>query len=180
MTFSASWRAEWARVVAVSGVPVVLVGLLLGLFAFVKMPWPPDQPPATRYGVTVSFFERLRGVQVGVPQDAPAALSGKDARWQARRVWDGLALIALVVGLWSLPALLWRGNPAALGALVTVGVLGMVYTLTVGLSTAAAIAAYGFGLVFFGAALSWLGLSAVGLAAHGHAVKEARTGSDER
>ena len=180
MTFSASWRTEWARVVAVSGVPVVLVGLLLGLFAFVKMPWPPDQPPATRYGVTVSFFERLRGVQVGVPQDAPAVLSGKDARWQARRVWDGLALVALVAGLWSLPALLWRGNPAALGALVTVGVLGMVYTLTVGLSTAAAIAAYGFGLVFFGAALSWLGLSAVGLAAHGHAVKEARTGSDER
>jgi hypothetical protein len=180
MTFSASWRADWARVVAVSGVPVVLVGLLMALFAFVKMSWPPDQPPATRYGVSVSFFERLRGVQVGVPQDAPAALSGKDARWQTRRVWDGLALVMLVAGLWGLPALLWRGAPSALGTLVAVGSLGLVYTLTVGLSTAAVVAAYGFGLVLFGAVLSWLGLSAVGLTAHGHAGKEARTGSDER
>ncbi len=180
MTFSASWRADWARVVAVSGVPIVLVGLLIALFSIVKMPWPPDQPPTTRYGVTVSFFERLRGAQVGLPQDAPAALSGKDTRWQARRVWDGLALVGLVLGLWSLLALLWAGSPRALGALVAVGAFGIAYSLTVGLAAAAIVAAYGYGLVLFGAALSWLGLSAVGLAAHGHAVKEARTGSDER
>ncbi len=180
MTFSVPWRADWARVVAAGGVPVMLAGLLLALFAIVRMPWPPDQPPSTRYGVTVSFFERLRGEQVGVPQDAPAALSGKDARWQARRFWDGLALVVLVAGLWALPALLGRGSPAALGALMAVGGLGVVYTLTVGLSAAAAVAAYGFGLVLFGAALSWLGLSAVGLATHERAGKEARTGSDER
>ncbi len=180
MTFSVPWRAKWTRVVAVSAVPVIMAGLLLVLFTIVKMPWPPDQPPATRYGVGVSFFERLRGEQVGVPQDAPAALSGKDARWQARRVWDGLALVALVGGLWGVLALLWRGRAQVLGALVAVGGFGLLYSLTVGLQTAAILSAYGFGLVLFGAALNALGLSAMDWAADGHAMYEARTGSDER
>lgn len=138
-------------------VPVVTLGVLIVAFAMLRMPWPPDQPPATRYGITVTYWERLQGMQVGIPDGAPQPLSGKGTAWTMRRVLDGLALLALVVGVLSEVLLFWLDSPFLMVNLVIIGGYGVLYSGSVGLNPGPVLASAGFGLICCSAGLTLLG-----------------------
>ncbi len=159
MMYSGSDRAiplpaSRRRFALLSSVPVVTLGLLVVTFAMLRVPWPPDQPSATRYGITVTYFERLQGVQVGIPDGAPDALTGKGTTWTVRRMLDGLALVALVVGYLSVVLLFWLDTPFLLVNLVIIGVYGAVYGGSVGLHPGPVLASAGFGLILCSAGLT--------------------------
>lgn len=158
MTSSASHRqlpssSMTRRVVSLSSIPVVTMGLLLVTWAMMRVPWPPDQPPITRYGITVTFFERLQGKQVGLPEDAPDDVTGKGSAWTMRRVLDICALLALVVGYLSVALLFWLDTPYLLVNLLIVGGYGAIYGGSVGLQAGPLLATAGFGLILCSAGL---------------------------
>ena len=136
-------------------IPVVTLGLLLVTFAILRAPWPPDQ--AAPNNLTVSYFERMLGKQIGVP----AGQSGRSPEWYGRRVLDALALCLVVIGYGSAALLTWRNERRALIALVVIGALGTLYSGSSGLYPGPIVATGGFGLILCGAGLNWASRCAV-------------------
>jgi hypothetical protein len=154
MTSSAPDRRRFSPL---SSIPIVTIGLLVVTLAIVRVPWPPDQPPVTRYGITVSFVERLQGVQIGLPENAPDAVSGRGSAWTIRRMLDACALLSLVIGYMSVGLLFWLDTPYLLVNLVIIGGYGAIYGGSVGLQPGPLLATAGFGLVFCSAGLTLVG-----------------------
>jgi hypothetical protein len=136
-------------------VPIVTLGLLLVTFAMLLAPWPSDQ--AASNNVSVSYFERIAGKQIGVL----AGQSGKTLVWYGRRVLDVLVFCMLVMGYGSMALLAWRNEYRALIALIAIGALGTLYAGFMGLYPGPILAAVGFALILFGAGLDWASHCAV-------------------
>jgi hypothetical protein len=136
-------------------IPAVTLGLLLVTFAVLRAPWPPDQVAPNN--LTVSYFERMQGKQIGVP----TGQSERSPVWYGRRVLDALALCLLVIGYVSAALLTWRNERRALIVLVVVGALGTLYSGSVGLYPGPIIATGGFGLILCGAGLTWASRCAI-------------------
>lgn len=136
-------------------IPIVTLGLLFATVAMLRAPWPPDQPAST-FGATVSYFERLQGKQVGPPQGADADQSSKTSLWYARRVLDGIALGLVVVGYASVALAIWSNDGRILMILTVIGVIGTVYGGSVGLYLGPILTTGGFALILFAAGLSWV------------------------
>ena len=115
------------RASLLDSIPVVTLGLLLVTFAVLRAPWPPDQ--AAPNNLTVSYFERMVGKQIGVP----AGQSDRGPEWYGRRVLDALALGLLVLGYVSAALLIWHDERRVLMMLVVIGALGTLYSGSAGL-----------------------------------------------
>jgi hypothetical protein len=74
-----------------------------------------------------------------------------------RRVLDGLALLALVVGVLSVVLLFWLDSPFLMVNLMIIGGYGALYAGSVGLCPGPVAASAGFGLILCGAGLTLLG-----------------------
>jgi hypothetical protein len=139
------------RAIVRGSLPVVALGLVLTTLALLALPWPSD--PAV-YGETVSHFERLRGEGVR-PLLVSVGASYKTTAWYARRVFDGIALGLVVLGYGGIAAIVGLNAWRVLAVFVPVGVVGVIYSASVGLQPGPMLMAGGFSLVLFGAGLGW-------------------------
>lgn len=123
--------------------------------AVFKAPWPPD-PTLPYSGLAVSHQDRLQG-------DTPLTVD-KTWEWRGRRIMDRLIYDLLVIGFVGIVLAAWRNDRRVLLILILVGVLGILYSVPVGLYLGPILAVGGFSLVLFGAGLAWAsGLVQTGL-----------------
>ncbi len=154
MTFDTSARSPERWRSLVGSVPIVTLGLLLVTAAMLKGPWPTD--PASRTGVTVSYWERLTGEQ---PQAVPEPVE-KTAAWYGKRALDGLALALLLCAYVSIALMILREDWRALILLTLIGAAGTLYGGATGLVLGPILTTIGFALVLFGAGLNVISQSA--------------------
>ncbi len=146
-------------------IPIVTLGLLLVTAAMLRAPWPPDQPAST-FGVTVSYFDRIKGRQVGPPPGREADQSSKAVMWYARRVIDGMVLALLVAGYASVTLAIWSNDGRILAVLTVIGGIGTMYGGSLGLYLGPILTTGGFALILFAAGLSWVSQGSGGTKRH--------------
>jgi hypothetical protein len=145
-----------------AGVPVILAGLLLVTVAMLKAPWPSD--PLSLVNTTVSYSGRLRGLTI--------TASSKTPEWYGRRVFDGLALGLLFTGYISVGLIIWANEWRVLIVLVLVGIGGVLYGGSIGLTIGPILTTGGFALVLFGAGLNLISQSLIETKYHDQTERE--------
>lgn len=139
---------------AVSGanlasLPVILLGLMMVIFSLNAAPWPADYKDANQF-TTATHRERLLGDDV--PGDVDVE---RTSGYTMRRVLDGSIYVAFVfISLAWLTALVVHRDWVFL-PMIGIGVFGVMYAATSGLTAGPLICGAGFALILFGAVFGW-------------------------
>jgi hypothetical protein len=136
--------------VNLSILPVIILGFLMVIYALGFAPWQADFEGATTND-TVSHWDRLNGNDLPENRDVERADG-----YMVRRIFDGTAYVSVVLGGLTVIALGFINRAWVFLPMVAIGLSGLLYAATSGLTVGPMILAGGYAMVFFGAIFGWV------------------------
>lgn len=136
--------------VNLSILPVIVLGFLMVIFALGFAPWQADFEEATNFD-TVSHWNRFTGNDLPENRDVE-----RPSGYLVRRIFDGTIYVSVIFGGMTVIALGFINRAWVFLPMIVLGLYGLLYAATSGLTVGPMILAGGYAMVFFGAIFGWI------------------------
>ncbi len=134
------------------GLPLMIVGLFIVVFALVNAPWPADFKDA-RNDQAVSHWQRMTGNDI--PEELLQFGVERASGLRIRRILDALMYYMVFQAIVAIVGLAWIGERGLYWLLMISGIYGILYAAWLGILVGPILASCGFALVLWGAVFGW-------------------------
>lgn len=136
--------------VNLSVLPVIILGFLMVMYALGFAPWQADFEEASNFD-TVSHWNRMIGNDLPENRDV-----SRPPGYFMRRIFDMAVYASVIFGGMTIIALGFVNRAWVFLPMIGIGLYGLLYAATAGLTVGPIILAGGYAMVFFGAIFGWV------------------------